>query len=120
MTVLWSPKSFGWLRQLLAAPLIGPAPLLLNTSRPVLQVMLRTARVDLKSCAADRRREYLEQQSIRPSTRCALRGVLVVVSGGLGCRNTWQVVRQQATLLEVALFIVRAEWSGFSGQAHIS
>ncbi len=37
----WSPGRFGWLRRLVALPLIGPALYRLNTSRAMLRLMLR-------------------------------------------------------------------------------
>lgn len=37
----WPPQRFGWLRGLMAAPLIGPTLYRLNTSKAVLQLMLR-------------------------------------------------------------------------------
>jgi len=37
----WSPQRFGWLRNLVMLPLIGPLLYRLNTTLPVLRLMLR-------------------------------------------------------------------------------
>jgi len=109
----WSPQSFGWLRQLLAAPLIGPALYWLNTSRPVLQVMLRR-HVWMNPALLTQARIFEQQSIARQPVRATRVLRLSAVDWMPPHIGRWW--RQQATLLKCPLHVV-LRWSGFSGQA---
>ena len=91
----WHPKRFGWLRQLVAMPLIGPALYRLNTSRAVLKLMLRRhVWVNPKLLTPERISEQ-QQLTRRSGSRFAS---VAFVSGGLdpaGSRNWWLDQSQQ-------------------------
>ena len=85
----WHPKYFGWLRGLVALPILGPVFYHLNTSREILKFMLRRhVWVQTKWLTNER---LLEQQKI--SRRLGSRFASVAfVTGGLdpeGDRSWW-------------------------------
>ncbi|WP_181280023.1 alpha/beta fold hydrolase [Aphanothece minutissima] len=76
----WSPGRFGWLRRLVALPLIGPALYRLNTSRALLRLMLRRhVWLDPGLLTPDRLRQQ-QRLARRPGSRFAS---AAFVSGGL-------------------------------------
>ncbi len=102
----WPPERFGWLRQLMATPLIGPALYRLNTSRAALRLMLRRhVWVDPNLLTPQRLREQ-QELARRAGARFAS---VAFVSGGLdpaGNRGWWL---QQARMLQCPLQVVLAE-----------
>lgn len=85
----WSPARFGWLRWLVALPLIGPALYRLNTSRAMLRLMLRRhVWLDPALLTPDR----LRQQQRLARRRGSRFASAAFVSGGLdaaGERGWW-------------------------------
>ncbi|MCS5700806.1 alpha/beta hydrolase [Cyanobium sp. FGCU-52] len=102
----WSPQQFSWLRQVVAAPLIGPALYRLNTSRAVLRLMLRRhVWVDPDLLTAERIREQ-QLLARRPGARFAS---AAFVTGGLdpAADRAWWL--QQARMLQCPLQVVLAD-----------
>jgi pimeloyl-ACP methyl ester carboxylesterase len=101
----WSPQRFGWLRQLVGAPLIGPALYRLNTSRAVLGLMLRRHVWVEQSLFTPER--LLEQQQLA-RRRGARFASAAFVSGGLDPAEdrTWWL--EQAQRLQCPLHVVLA------------
>ena len=85
----WHPKHFGWVRQLVRTPLIGPLLYRLNTSRAILKLMLRRhVWVDRNLLTPTRVREQQRLSRQRGSRFASVS----FVSGGLdpaGDRNWW-------------------------------
>ena len=78
----WPPQRFGWLRKLVMLPLIGPLLYRLNTSLPVLRLMLRR-HVWMNSAWLTPERLHQQQRlARRPRARFAS---AAFVSGGLDC-----------------------------------
>ena len=100
-----SPQRFGWLRQLVGAPLIGPALYRLNTSRAVLGLMLRRhVWVDRALLMPERLREQ-QQLARRRGARFAS---AAFVSGGLDASDQRDWWLHQASLLQCPLHVVLA------------
>ena len=102
----WHPNKFGWLRQLVAMPVVGSALYRLNTSRTVLKLMMRRhVWVDANLLTPER---ILEQQQLtrRPGARFAS---VAFVSGGLdpAAERGWWL--DQAKKLKCPLHVVLAE-----------
>jgi pimeloyl-ACP methyl ester carboxylesterase len=101
----WPPRRFGWLRRLVATPLIGPAFYRLNTSRAMLRLMLRRhVWLDPGLLTADR----LRQQQRLARRRGSRFASAAFVSGGLDAaadRGWWL---QQARRLHCPFEVVLA------------
>ncbi len=101
----WSPGRFGWLRRLVALPLIGPALYRLNTSRAMLRLMLRRhVWLDPGLLTPDHLRQQ-QRLARRPGSRFAS---AAFVSGGLdaaGERGWWL---KQARSLQCPFQVVLA------------
>jgi pimeloyl-ACP methyl ester carboxylesterase len=101
----WSPQRFGWLRQLVGAPLIGPALYRLNTSRAVLGLMLRRHVWVERSLLTPER--LLEQQQLA-RRRGARFASASFVSGGLDPAEDRAWWLEQAQRLQCPLHVVLA------------
>ena len=101
----WSPQRFGWLRQLVGAPLIGPALYRLNTSQAVLGLMLRRHVWVERSLLTPERLMEQQQLARRRGARFAS---AAFVSGGLDPAEdrTWWL--EQAQRLQCPLHVVLA------------
>jgi pimeloyl-ACP methyl ester carboxylesterase len=102
----WPSRRFGWLRQLVASPFIGPVLYRLNTSRPVLRLMLRRhvwVAPALLTPARIREQQLLARRS---GARCAS---VAFVSGGLDPADDRAWWLQQARLLQCPLQVVLAD-----------
>jgi len=101
----WRSRRFGWLRQLVASPFIGPVLYRLNTSRPVLRLMLRRhVWVDPALLTPARIREQ-QRLARRPGAHFAS---VAFVSGGLDPADDRAWWLQQARLLKCPLQVVLA------------
>ena len=101
----WPPQRFRWLRQLVAAPLIGPALYRLNTSNAVLKLMLRRhVWVDPDLLTPERIRQQ-QQLARRPGARFAS---AAFVTGGLDPAQESDWWLQQARMLHCPLQVVLA------------
>ena len=101
----WPSRRFGWLRQLVASPFIGPVLYRLNTSRPVLRLMLRRhvwVAPALLTPARIREQQLLARRS---GARFAS---VAFVSGGLDPADDRAWWLQQARLLQCPLQVVLA------------
>lgn len=101
----WPSRRFGWLRQLVASPFIGPVLYRLNTSRPVLRLMLRRhvwVAPALLTPARIREQQLLARHS---GARFAS---VAFVSGGLDPADDRAWWLQQARLLQCPLQVVLA------------
>jgi pimeloyl-ACP methyl ester carboxylesterase len=101
----WPSRRFGWLRQLVASPFIGPALYRLNTSRPVLGLMLRRHVWVERTLLTPER--LLEQQQLarRLGARFAS---AAFVSGGLDPAEDRAWWLEQAQRLQCPLHVVLA------------
>ena len=101
----WPSQRFGWLRQLVGAPLIGPALYRLNTSQAVLGLMLRRHVWVERSLLTPERLMEQQQLARRRGARFAS---AAFVSGGLDPAEdrTWWL--EQAQRLQCPLHVVLA------------
>lgn len=101
----WSPQRFGWLRQLVGAPLIGPGLYRLNTSQALLGLMLRRHVWVERSLLTPERLMEQQQLARRRGARFAS---AAFVSGGLDPAEdrTWWL--EQAQRLQCPLHVVLA------------
>ena len=104
----WSPQRFGWLRQLVGAPLIGPALYRLNTSRAVLGLMLRRHVWVAPALLTPARIREQQRLARRPGARFAS---VAFVSGSLDPSTEQGWWLQQARLLQCPLQVVVASES---------
>ena len=104
----WSPQRFGWLRQLVGAPLIGPALYRLNTSQAVLGLMLRRHVWVERSLLTPERLMEQQQLARRRGARFAS---AAFVSGSLDPSTEQGWWLQQARLLQCPLQVVVASES---------
>jgi len=99
----WPSKRSVWLRQLVAAPLIGPALYRLNTSKAVLKLMLRRhVWVDPDLLTPERIRQQ-QQLARRPGARFSS---AAFVTGGLDPAQESDWWLQQARMLHCPLQVV--------------
>jgi hypothetical protein len=98
-------KHFNWVRQLVELPLLGPFLYRLNTSRPVLKLMLRRHVWVDRSLLTQQR--LLEQQQIsrQPGGRFAS---VAFVTGGLDSASDSQWWIEQTLQLQCPLHVVLA------------
>jgi len=101
----WSPQRFGWLRSLVMLPLIGPLLYRLNTTLPVLRLMLRRHVWVNSAWLAPERLRQQQRLARRPRARFAS---AAFVSGGLDCTTDPQWWRQQIPMLQCPLHVVVA------------
>ncbi len=101
----WSPGRFGWLRRLVALPLIGPALYRLNTSRAMLRLMLRRhVWLDPGLLTPDR----LRQQQRLARRRGSRFASAAFVSGGLDAARERGWWLEQARCLHCPFQVVLA------------
>ncbi|WP_216914897.1 MULTISPECIES: alpha/beta fold hydrolase [unclassified Synechococcus] len=101
----WSPGRFGWLRRLVALPLIGPALYRLNTSRAMLRLMLRRhVWLDPGLLTPDR----LRQQQRLARRRGSRFASAAFVSGGLDAAGESGWWLEQARSLQCPFQVVLA------------
>ncbi|MEA5390809.1 alpha/beta hydrolase [Cyanobium gracile UHCC 0139] len=101
----WSPGRFGWLRRLVALPLIGPALYRLNTSRAMLRLMLRRhVWLDPGLLTPDR----LRQQQRLARRRGSRFASSAFVSGGLDAADERGWWLEQARCLQCPFHVVLA------------
>ena len=101
----WPPQRFRWLRQLVAAPLIGPALYRLNTSNAVLKLMLRRHVWVDPDLLTPERIQQQQQLARRPGARFAS---AAFVTGGLDPAQESDWWLQQARMLQCPLQVVLA------------
>lgn len=101
----WPPQRFGWLRELVAAPLIGPTLYRLNTSQAVLQLMLRRHVWVNRALLTP---ERLREQQRLARRRGARFASAAFVSGGLDAAEQRDWWLDQARQLECPLHVVLA------------
>lgn len=101
----WSPQRFGWLRQLVGAPLVGPALYRLNTSQAVLGLMLRRHVWVERSLLTPERLMEQQQLARRRGARFAS---AAFVSGGLDPAEDGGWWLEQAQRLQCPLHVVLA------------
>lgn len=101
----WPPQQFSWLRRLVAAPLIGPALYRLNTSRAVLELMLRRHVWVAPQLLTPHRIREQQLLSRRPGARFAS---AAFVSGGLDPAEERAWWLEHAQLLQCPLHVVLA------------
>ena len=101
----WPPRRFGWLRKLVMLPLIGPLLYRLNTSLPMLRLMLRR-HVWVNSAWLTPERLHQQQRlARRPRARFAS---AAFVSGGLDCTTDPHWWRRQTPMLQCPFHVVVA------------
>jgi hypothetical protein len=99
----WPSKRSVWLRQLVAAPLIGPALYRLNTSKAVLKLMLRRHAWVAPDLLTPERIRQQQQLARRPGARFSS---AAFVTGGLDPAQESDWWLQQARMLHCPLQVV--------------
>jgi pimeloyl-ACP methyl ester carboxylesterase len=101
----WPAQRFGWLRRLVAMPLLGPVLYRLNTSRVVLRLMLRRHVWVSPNLLTSQRIREQQQLARRPGAGLAS---VAFVSGGLDPAGTRAWWLQQARMLQCPLHVAIA------------
>ena len=101
----WPPRRFGWLRKLVMLPLIGPLLYRLNTSLPVLRLMLRRHVWVNSTWLTSERLHQQQRLARRPRARFAS---AAFVSGGLDCATDPHWWRRQTPTLQCPFHVVVA------------